>query len=275
MAANHTYEQVYNVREDDSLLSQVEDVVCVLIQRGVLVIGYNAARELLTLHYTGYNKNKPVWALDFFEQLFANELLLTRRSKVRAVFICAEKNLVVPDALYDETEAKNWLKRIYFVEPGDVICSAHIDEDSAHYLYAVPVNITELIKINFEKAAVLPLPVYHFSNKPQEQNLYLQCCLTNDQVCTTLHNDGKLLWHKIFDQTCAEDIAYGIKHLCVENNISPAKISLACNAVSAAEYHTVNELSQYFPGIKSGNGLAISSDWDPVISLAQQLIACV
>jgi hypothetical protein len=84
-----------------------------------------------------------------------------------------------------------------------------------------------------------------------------------------------LLWHKVFDYTCAEDIAYEIKHLCMENNISPSKISIMCNTISASEYEVINDLSQYFPGIKSGNGRTMSARWDPAMALAHQLLECV
>lgn len=274
MTNTNTYEQVYNVTEDESLLSRVGIVICVLVQRGLMVAGYSLTKELLTIHYTGYNKSKPVWALDFFEHLFANELLLAGRDKVKGVFICTDKNLIVPDALYDETEAKSWLKHIHFIERNDVITSCHLEDDKANYLFATPVNITELIKINFRKAAILPLPIYHFRNT-QQKSLYLQCCITNEQVCATLHNYSQLLWHRVFVYSSAEDIAYHIKHLCVENNISPSKITLNSNTISAAEYSVLNEVSQYFPGMKSGSGYSVNTQWDAAISLAQQLIVCV
>ncbi len=96
---SNTYEQVYNVTEDESLLSKVGIVIGVLVQRGLLVAGFSTTKELLTMHYTGYNKSRPVWALDFFEHLFSNEPVLAGREKVKSMFICSEKNLIVPDAL--------------------------------------------------------------------------------------------------------------------------------------------------------------------------------
>lgn len=271
---NNIYEQVYNVHEDDSLSSGVAFVICILVQRGILVAGFSINKELLTLHYTGYNKNKPVWEINFFEHLFSQEQLLTVREKVKGVFICTNKNLVVPDTLYDETEAKNWMSRIHFIEKKDVIETYPLEDDKAKYLYSVPLHITELIKINFKKASVLPMAAYQFSHT-NKQSLYLQCCVSGEQVCATLHNYSQLLWHRVFDYTCAEDIAFEIRQLCMENNISPSKISLRCNSVSATEYEVVNELSQYFPGIRGGNGRSISNHWDAAIYLAQQLFACV
>ncbi len=271
---NNIYEQVYNVQEDESIPSRIALVVCVLVQRGLMVAGYSITKELLTIHYTGYNKTKPVWEINFFEHIFAQEPLLAVKERVKGVFICGNKNLVVPDALYDENEAKNWLKHIYFVEKKDAVESYVLEDDKAHYLLAAPLSITELIKINFRKAAVMPLAMYHFSNSTK-QSLYLQCCISSEQVCATLHNYSQLLWHRVFDYSCAEDIAFEIRQLCMENNISPSKISLRCNAVTAGEYEVINELSQYFPGLRSGNGRSISARWDASVYLAQQLITCV
>ncbi len=270
----NTYEQVYNLSEDEGLYSRVGLVICILVQRGILVAGFSISRELLTLHYTGYNKNRPVWDINFFEHLFSQEPLLTVREKVKGVFTCSNRNMIIPDSLYDEAEAKKWMRQIHFIEKKDIIESYHLEDDKANYVQAMPLSITELIKINFKKSVVLPMPIYQFSNT-NKQSLYLQCCITGDQVCGTLHNYSQLLWHKVFDYVCAEDIAYEIRQLCIENNISPSKISLRCNALTAAEFDVVNELSQYFPGLRAGNGRSISAKWDAAIYLAQQLYACV
>jgi hypothetical protein len=269
----NTFEQVYNVREDEDLAAKVSQVICVLLQRGIMVAGFSPTRELLVIHYTGYNATKPVWALDFFEHIFMQETLFASREKVKGVFILSDRNLIVPDDLYEEKEAGKWLRRIHYTEPKEAIEACNLEEDKATYLYAIATGIQELIKINFKKATVLPAPVYHFRNA-RKQSLYLQCCITADQVCATLHNYSQLLWHRAFDYTCAEDIAFGIKHLCMENNISPSKIAFRCDAVSAAEHEVLTTLSQYFPGIRSGKG-AINKNWDAAISLSQLLLECV
>jgi hypothetical protein len=275
MAATNvnTNEQVFNAYEDESLDALLTHVICVIMQRGLWVAGFSSTKELLTIHYTGYNRNKPVWELDFFEHLIVQEPLFTVREKVKAVFICDDKNMVIPNDLYDEDEAGNWIRRIHFIEPKDVVLSYPLEAENAQYLLAVPMGITELININFKKAIVAPLPIYHFA-KTNSQGLYLQCCITNEQVCATLHNYSQLLWHKVFDYTCAEDIGYAIKLLCIENNISPSDISLNCNAISAAEYNVINDLSQYFPGVRDGKGNAVTNRWEAATCLAQQLIEC-
>jgi len=274
MAIENTYEQVYNIKEDEGLPARVALVVCVLLQRGLFIAGFSITKELLTIHYSGYNANRPVWDIGFFEQVFASEPLLTTREKIKGVFVSSSKNMVVPDELYGEAEAKSWLKRLFYIEARDLINILQLENDKARYVYATPVDVAELIKINFKKALLLPLAAYHFDTD-QVQSLHLQCCISSEQVVATLHNYSQLLWHKAFDYSCAEDIAYEIRHLCKENYIDAAKLNVACNAFSAAEYDVINELTQYFPGIKAGNGRTLHAQWDPAIFLAAQLLECV
>lgn len=267
-------EQVYNVREDPALSSRVALVVCGLLPRGLYMAGFSITKELLTIHYSGYSSNRPVWDLDFFEQAFNNEPLLAVREKIKGIFIGGDRTLVVPEELYSAKDATTWLRQVHFVEKQDVTLATALENDKARYLYAVPLNISELIRINFRKASVYPLSMYHFGER-QVQSLQLQCCVAPGQAYLTLHNYSQLLWHRVIDVSCAEDIAFEIKALCRENYIDAGKLNLACNGVSATEFDVVNELSMYFPALKSGVGHTIHAGWDPAISLANQLFQCV
>lgn len=271
---NGTYEQIYNVREDEHLLSRVALVVCAITEREVYVAGFSIGKELLTIHYNSYKKEKPVWDLDFFEHVFANEPLLSVKEKVKGVFVSSTRNLIIPDELYNETEAAKWLQRLYFIERNDAVASFPLEQDKATYVQSIPMNIAELVKINFRKSIVLPMAAYQFGERPA-QSLHLQLCICGTHVIATLHNYSQLLWHRLIEYGNAEDIAYAIRLHCKENYIEPAKLNITCNATSAAEYGTVNELTQYFNTIKAGNGLTIHSRWDPATTLANQLLECV
>jgi hypothetical protein len=267
------YEQVYNVSNDVTLTSQVTSVVCLLTRRGIMTSGFNTANELLIIHYNGYNAQKPVWALDFFEQLFSQDPLLGAKEKIKGVFTCTDKFLIIPAALYNEKDAKTWLKQIHYIEKGDVIEAHTLGSGKLHHVSAVPVYIPELVKINFKKAIKLPLAACQFENIAT-LGLRLQCCLMQEEVCVTLHSDGQLLWHTIIAYSSAEDIAYEVKHFCRNNNLDSTAMTVTCNTVSATEYPAMAELSRYFPGIKAGDGSAIHTAWDGAVSLAKQLLAC-
>ncbi len=274
MANYNTNEQVYHAQGDKTVGSRLAAVVCVLVQRGIFIAGFSATNELLTIQYTGYNKNKPVWELDFFEHIFNTDPMLSKKDSIRGMFIGSEKNLVVPDELYGKTEAGKWLSQIHFVEATDMVTTCPLDDEKAVYVMAVPVGIIELVKINFTQAAVLPLPLYQFRNTDKSAYL-MQICLSGEQVCVTLLNAGKLLWHKVYAYNTAEDIAYSLKLYCRENYVDPALLNIVCTGLSASEFERINELTQYFPDIKTGDGSNFTGIWSGAVSLAQQLFACV
>lgn len=166
------------------------------------IYGFSITKELLTIHYSEYSSTRPVWELDFFEQLFASEPLLAVREKVKGVFLAGDKNLVVPDELYSAPDAEAWLRRIHFVEHLDRVAAFAMENDKAQLLQAFPLNIVELVKINFKRATVLPLQEYQLEHS-NTQSLHLQCFITRDQVFASLHNYSQLLWYQVFDYACA------------------------------------------------------------------------
>lgn len=271
---NNTFEQVYNSAEDPALLSRVGIVLVFLMQRGLMVAGFNSKRELLSIHYTGYNKNKAVWDLSFFEHLFAHQPLLADKDKVRGVFLLGTSNMIVPDDLYEKNAAENWLRKIFFIEKTEVIRNYPLREAKLNYLLATPLQITELIRINFKKATTFPVVAPSF-RKIAPQGTVLQCCLTAGLASATLHHNGQLLWHKVFDYTAAGDIAYPVMQVLQSHALPVAGITVMCGAISAAEHDTITQLSQFFPGITAADGTAFSHNWDGAIKLAQQLLTCV
>jgi hypothetical protein len=271
---NHTNQQVYNIHEDEWLMERIAIVLCILMRRGMWIGGYSDTKELLTIHFTGYNKNRPVWELDFFEQLFANEALLADKDKIKGVFICSEKNLIVPNELYDEHEAERWLGKIHFIDQKDVVLTHPVPQAKAKYVMAVPMNITELININFKKAVTLPFPAYQFPDL-QKGAPEIKCCITGEQVCATLYNHRQLLWHRVFDHASAQDIAYSIRHCCEENDVNVSALKVSIDATTGAEYEVAHELAQYFAGAHKGNAKNNATRWQPAVTLAQQLITCV
>lgn len=267
------YRQVYNAREDEHLLSETDNVTCVLTRRGLLAAAYNAGKELLSIHYAAYGKERPIWEIDFFEQLFAQEPLLIRQDRINKVFFHNSINLIVPEELYDVQEAENWLNSIHYTEPNDSIVHHHMNKEKAYYLYNIPHGINELVKINCRNATVAPLAVYQFEGNSNQQTR-LQCFLTNEQACVTLHHNNTLLWHRIFDYANATDIAYETRLVCAEHKINADKIIVQCNTLSATEYAVTNDLSQFFSSITDGEGQFIKALWGPTLSLVKQLAAC-
>lgn len=268
-------QQVYKIHTGDSLLTQVARVVLTLFPRGISVAGFSDRGDLLTVRYNDYKRDLPTWILDFFEHQFLNEPLLSSPHKVSAVFVATEKATLVPDVVYKQKIAEEWLKELYFVEGNEIVGNHSLREDSAHYVYAWPAAIKSLIGRYFTKAQTLPFAAYQFY-KPFKSESSLQCCITNDHIYATLYKNRTLHWHQVFTYQNAEDIAYQLKLACQHHELGYGETVVQCTAANRVLADYVTELSQYFPDLKDGSSNVVSNDrsWTGTIYLLQQLYAC-
>lgn len=275
---DNIYRQIYNVSEDSALLTNINDVICVFLRRGMLSAGFNGNCDLLTIHYNAYKSDKPVWDLDFFEHVIAQEPLLKDRKKVSRVFTFSDKGLLIPDELYDINEAAKWIGKIHFKEANDVLETYRFTDDKVHLVQLVPMNISELIKINFANAFLLPLCVYQFRNNYNSE-LMIKCCITNEQASVTLHFNKMLLWHRIFDYANAADIAYQIMFFCRENQWDTSKLLIECDCITETENTIANDLCKYFKtetlkNAKGSDSRDIHTRWSLPVSLVKKLFLC-
>ena len=183
-----TNQYSYNAHAGNSLINHVSRVICVLLPREVIIAGFNGPGDLLMVRHYDYGKNNPIWGLDFFEKHFINEPLLAKHDLVKTIFIGCNKYIVVPDELYNQQKAEDWLKKICFVASDDVTSVYHLHKDQANYVYAWETALKSLISRYFSQAKVLPFAGYQFY-KPYKSEYSLLCCITNTEVYATLYNN--------------------------------------------------------------------------------------
>ena len=189
--------------------------------------------------------------------------------------MASDKNMLVPDVLYNSEAADKWMRQLQFVEGNEIITSYHLQEDKAQYLYAWPAAMKSLLTRYFSKVKEFPFAAYQFY-KPFQSEHSLLCTISNEYAYATLYNNRALQWHQAFPYHAAEDIAYKLQLLCQQHGIEADKINLQCTAISKGFNSTVHALSQYFPQLKDGTGNVSTNDvnWTTSIYLFQQLYAC-
>lgn len=273
---NHSLsQQEYNIHPGDTLYDQVDRIICVLFPRGMIAAGFSDRGDMLMIRYSDYKKELPTWIIDFYEHRFINEDLLGMPHKVHTVYIASEKNLIIPETIYQESEAAYWLSKIHYVEVNDLVSEYYLKENKAHYIYAWPSGVQNLINRYFPNAVSLPFASYQFY-KPYQSQCFLQCCITMEQVYATLYNEDALTWHQVFNYQNAEDIAYHIKLLCKEHGIDSDKMGFQCTITSRSLTFVLQQVNQFFPKMKDGSGNVGANDksWTGTIYLLQQLYAC-
>lgn len=275
MAAPNISTKAYSFRahDGDTLLSEVVGVRCVLMPGSLTIGGYNEHGDVLAVGHHTYASPRNEWLPSFFEQQFLNEPLLMMGFQVSAVFIGSAHQMLVPDALYDATESGKWLRKLYHLHPEDSVLASEAKSEEAHYLLAVPVKMQALIHKYFPAADVLPLAAYQLKSTGAKAPL-LRCLLTGNEVMATLHADGKLLWHQVFDYEVVEDIAWHFAQLCKEHGIPLIDLRLQVTTLCDGCYNDVLELETFFPKIKWASRDGSSGEWSPVTYLLEQVYTC-
>lgn len=265
----------FNVHDGDSLHKQVEKVVCVIMPRGFAFAGFSNHGDLLMMRYGDYDPELPPWILDFYEHHFLDEPMLADPMNVVATFIASDKYLIAPDFVYNETEATEWIKKLFFVEANEEVIVHPLHDDKAKYLYTIPTTVKNLVGRYFTASKILPLTAYQFY-KPYKSDTNIQCVITPEQVFATMYKNRVLQWHQVFPFQVGEDIAYHLHLLCKEHKTSVENVELKCTVAFRGLNPIMNDMAQYFPNIKDGDANVVSSNeqWAPSISLMQQLLSC-
>lgn len=266
---------VYNLHEGDGLINQVSKVICVILPRGLITAGFTHQGDLLMIRYGDYDKNLPVWILDFFEHRFVDEPLLHKPENVIATYVVTDKYMLVPNALFHKNTAEQWMKSIFFVEDNEQIADHAFREAGMHYLYSLPTPIKGLASRSFPKSKFLPLAAYqlHQQYKPEHGIL---CCITSQQVQASMYQQGQLQWHQVFSYETVEDIAYHLHLLCKEHKLDASTIDIECFLAYNGLHYILNNLIPYFPNIRQMDSGVMTSNaqWASSVSLYQRLYTC-
>jgi hypothetical protein len=265
----------YRANEHDTVLSEVSEVFCVLMPRALLVAGFGSEGQVIMARYNSYSAADPAWEADFFEQEFINETLFGVPQQVKALFIGSREELIIPNSLYNDRAAKEWMASLQSICPDDVLYNHLLESTDARLAFVVPSRIDKLLHRYFGHTRIMPLSAYQF-HKPNPGVPYLlQCFIAHDTVIATMHRDRKLLWHQQFEYSSPEDLAWQAAHLCRELHIPRIDLRLECAMLCDDCYTLGLELERYFPKIKwSTSGSDDKDPWAPVLFLLKQLYAC-
>lgn len=261
-------QQTYRADGGETPAKEVHRAICVLLPRALLIGSFDNNGKIINACYTDYRSALPEWITDFFEHQFITDPILSGEHKTNTIFVASDKNLLVPNALYNDAEAENWLQKTTFVEATDTISDCWLKAADVHYLYAWPTAIKKLLAKYFTNAQILPFAAHQFL-EDNRKGYYLECCITEKNTYATFYNNNKIQWHQVFAYQNAEDIAYRIKLVCQQYQATLDNIT--CTIASNNQLELRNELSHYFPGIENKTG---HTEWTSTISLLQQLYAC-
>lgn len=264
----------YRASEHDTLLSEVDGVLCVLLPKAVLAAGFDAEGKAIVAHYRPGPPGQSAWHPAFFEEQFMSETLLGVPQQIRAVFAASEEAMLIPRPLFEPKTARSWIQKLSAGCPTDVLHHRKTAQPDAEYAFLISAAMDKLLHRYFGETPLLPLAAYQF-HKPAKAHYLMQCLVTEGRAIASLHQMGHLIWHQQFDCAKPEDLAWQAASLCRELHIPRIDLQMELAMTSDTPSGFAAELECYFPKIKwSRSAAGDDGPWAPALFLLQQLYAC-
>ncbi len=193
---------------------------------------------------------------DYNEQLL-NQLKTINTSKFKTIRLVFSNSLftIIPNELYNEDRASDYMEFNSFLLPNDPIESKLINTLDIQFLFSYNESIELLIKNNFSKHNVkLSHSGYSLINQLKEYNSYANLFIwINTSNIEIVHfKNNKLIFYNYFETETKEDVLYYILFISqqLDIDLNKEKIHLLGNIENKSD--VIKMMKKYIRYLKIG-----------------------
>jgi len=262
-------EQLQPVRHfdmHDDPLTYIETLHLLLWEEGLCITGYGLDRHVLTAKVYLF----PRGDMHAIESVFINEPLVAGPQPVTHTWIADSRNMLIPQHLYHEQAAGEWLRQFHYVTPDEnVYCSPVKYPTPLTVAYPVANELNAILNEYFPEGKIESLSTVLLQQVPPPDSDTADIVFLDKTTVLTIRKKGKLISHQIGETTDVNDLVYKIAAISQEHQIAQheLKVSLSGLCISDA---TAQELKCFFPKM-----VVPGSDQFSSFTLLSKLITCV
>lgn len=257
----------YNTHEDP--LTNIHTLHLILWNKGLCIAGYDIARTVLSIKVFAFEK---AWDTEQIETIFINEPLVAGPQPVTHIWIADERNFLIPDALFNQEVAPEWLQQFHFVETAESILYSTVQQPIMAQV-AFPVNnkLGAIFNKYFQEAEVnsITAPALLVASLGTQQYYADIICLSKTLILTIFQN-GQLVSHQVSTYDSAEDIVYKIGAVTAAQAPAAKEVAIHLSGHATGITEMGKELNNYFP-----NALVPGSEADASFLFLNRLLSCV
>lgn len=176
----------------------------IIWNKGVCVAGYDIDNVLIVAQ--SYTVDEGLTAKDI-ENIILDDHLLGGNEPVVNIWFTSDRQIIFPNALYNETLSKEALSKIYFVDANEHIATASIVTPESQMLYVVPKELKEKLEKLFPTANTDNLIN---ANPHRNPTADIMVTILPNMATISAYNAGQLLHYTTFECASKADIMYQI-----------------------------------------------------------------
>lgn len=257
----------YNTHEDP--LTNIHTLHLVLWNKGLCIAGYDIERTVLSIKVFGFEKT---WDTEQIEAIFVNEPLVAGPQPVTHIWIADERNFLIPDALFNQEAAAEWLQQFHFVETAESILYSTIQQPiMAQAAFPVNNKLGAIFNKYFQEAEVNAISAAALLvAAPGTRKYYADIICINKTLVLTIFEKGVLVNHQVSVYDSLEDILYKIGAVTAEQAPGSEEVDIHLSGYATTIREMGQELLTYFP-----HALVPGSEADASFLFLNRLLLCV
>lgn len=255
--------QHFNMHDDP--LTNIETLHLVIWDKGLCIAGYDLEGNVLTTKVYNF----AAWDIGAIESVFINEPLVAGPQPVTHIWIAEERNITVPQHLYQTAAAEEWLRKFHFVEAGETVHSTTISQHlQATVVYPLADKLEVLIHKYFAEGRTDAISGMLLCQESPAGQDTADITFLDKKVVLTVRSNGKLLNHQITEAGDINNVVYKIAVICGANGLKQDELRVSLSGLCITE-ETITELRSFFPKMNVPGSEQFSS-----FTLLSKLISC-
>lgn len=162
MTETPTIAPIWRYLAEEYTESDITDIHLIIWPGGVSVAGFlQDGNPIIIQTYLTREKPDAFWVKHLCNQ---DILLKNHAKKVKRIWLSEERNLLIPNSIYEENHAESWLRKFHFLSPEDILLHFELDKlVNAKIIFPISESLKAFLTETFSKAIFLPLSKMAFN----------------------------------------------------------------------------------------------------------------
>jgi hypothetical protein len=231
----------YNTEGD--ALSEIINVQLLLWSQGLCISGHDAQGNTLIAKAFAYESRMADHVLN---TVFMNEPLLAGPQPIHKIWIATDRNIIIPQHLYQQPLAEAWLPKVHFVETDEIILHQLLTTPNATAVYPLKQNLQTAFEQFFPEANIHLFIHLNKDCGTNAKDFNAHLVLLGSTAILSIEHQGKLLAQQQFNYSSINDLAYQIGLAAQHHNVAQNEVGVFVSGILTDLTQASNELQTYF-----------------------------
>lgn len=240
----------------------VEEIQLILWDFGISIFTIQENKEISEVQ--SYLFSSP-WNIDEGKKIFEQTGLFSHAKMVKKIWMTSPKHLIIPESLYDEGYANQWIRRFHFLNPDESLFSINLQPElNAYIIFPIPERWQLLLKDSFKNVQFESITKLALKQKSEESEGIIQCHIINLPKMTTISliENQQFISHHVLAYEDSQELIYKIALLLQEKEIAQDIVRMRLEGIAPFWNDLLQKLEEFFPlNIDTSNSTKLSLDF--------------